>query len=125
MYRKNTAENIAFVNDKILNYWESFETFNAKGYGYCLLVDNVVASLAITGWTAGNVYAISIETENIYRCKGYAKICASSLLNCYLQKGYVSHWECETDNIASAKLAESLGFVKLNNYLVYGFKLND
>jgi GNAT superfamily N-acetyltransferase len=122
---RNTAENMTFVKDRILNYWESFEAFNAKAYGYCLLVDNIVASLAITGWTAGNVYAISIETEATYRRRGYAKICASSLLNCYLQQGFAPHWECETDNIASANLAESFGFVESNNYLVYGFKVNE
>ena len=98
--KRNAAKNMNFVSDKILNYWESFEAFNDKAYGYCLLVDNIVASLAITGWKAENVYAISVETENAFRRRGYAKICASSLLNCCLQNGYV------------------------NNYMVYGFKVN-
>jgi|GEM_PF-4940555 len=122
--KKKTIKNMKFVSDKILNYWESFEAFNDKAYGYCLLVDNVVASLAITGWKTGNVYTISIETGDAFRQRGYAKICASALLNCCLKNGYVPYWECETDNIASAKVAEDLGFIKSNNYMVYGFKTN-
>jgi len=119
---KYPVTNMEFVNNKILNYWESLDTFYAKADGYCVIVDNIVASLAITGWIAGNIHEISIETEENYRRKGYAKICASALINCYLQKGYVPHWECETANTASAKLAEGFGFTKLNDYLVYGFK---
>jgi len=89
------------------------------------IIDNIVASLAITGWIAGNIHEISIETEENYRRKGYAKICASALINYYLQKCYIPHWECETANTASTKLAEGFGFTKLNDYLVYGFKITE
>jgi len=120
-----TVENMAFINDKILNYWESIEAFRAKANGYCLLMDNVVVTLAITGWIAGNTHEISIETVDSYRSKGYAKICATALINCYMQKGYLPHWECETANIASAKLAQGFGFTKLNDYLCYGFRVSE
>lgn len=122
---RNAVENMAFVNDKILNYWASIEEFNAMANGYCVLVDNTVASLAITGWIAGNTHEISIETVDIYRSRGYANICASALISCYLQKGYLPHWECETANIASVKLAQNFGFTKLNDYLCYSFKVNE
>jgi len=84
---KYLVKNMEFVNDKILNYWDSIESFHSKANGYCLIIDDIVASLAITGWIAGNTHAISIETKDSYRSKGYAKICTSALLNCYTQKG--------------------------------------
>ena len=116
------TENPAFVNEVILNYWESLGAFYAKADGYCVLVDNVIASWAITGWIAGNIHEITIETVDIHRQKGYAKACASALINCYLKKGYIPHWECETANTPSAKLAEGFGFVKSNEYMCYGLK---
>ena len=122
--KKYPIKNKAFVNDKILNYWDSIDAFHAKADGYCLIIDDIVASLAITGWISGNTHEISIETVDNYRSKGYAKICASALINCYLQKDYLPHWECETANTASAKLAQGFGFTKLYDYLCYGFKVN-
>ena len=123
--KKYPVENMDFVNKKILNYWDSIDTFHAKANGYCLIIDNIAASLAITGWIAGNTHEISIETLDNYRRRGYAKICASALINCHLQKGYLPHWECESANIASAKLAQGFDFTKLNDYLCYGFKVNE
>ena len=122
---KYSVENMEYVNDKILNYWESIDAFHAKGSGYCLIIDNMAVSLAITGWIAGNTREISIETAGDYRRRGYAKICAAALINCCLQKGYIPHWECETANAASAKLAQGFGFTKFNDYLCYGFKLGE
>ena len=121
---KYPVKNIKFVNDKILNYWDSIDAFHPKANGYCLIIDNIVASLAITGWIAGSTHTISIETIEDYRCKGYAKFCASALISRYFQKGYIPHWECESANIASAKLAQGFGFIKLNDYLCYGFKIS-
>ena len=123
--KKYSVKNMEFVNDKILNYWDSFDAFHTKANGYCIIIDNIVASLAITGWISGNTHEISIETIDNYRLKGYAKICASALINCYLQKAYLPHWECETANVASAKLAQGFGFTKINDYLCYGFKVNE
>ena len=122
---KYPVENTEFVNNMILKNWESIEVFQEKANGYCFLIDNIVASIAITGWIAGNIHEISIETVDSHRRRGYAKICASALINCYIQQGYTPHWECETANTASAKLAEGFGFTKLSDYMCYGFKIGE
>ena len=119
------VKNLAFLHEKIRNYWDSADTFHAKANGYCLVIDNMAVSLAITGWVAGNTHEISIETVDGYRRRGYAGVCASALVNCILKRGCLPHWECETANIASAKLAQAIGFTKLNDYLCYGFKVNE
>ena len=123
--KKYSIENMDFVNDKILNYWESVDEFQAKANGYCLIIDSKIASLAITGWIADNTHAISIETIECYRGRGYANACASALIKCYVQKGYLPHWECETANIASSKLAQNFRFTRLYDYLCYGFKIGE
>jgi len=121
--KKYTIKNMDFVEEKILNYWDSIDVFLAKGNGYCVLVDNTVASLSLTGWIAENTHEISIETVEQYRCRGFAKICSAALINKYLEQGCFPYWECETNNTASVKLAEKLGFSKLHFYTCYGFRI--
>jgi len=120
---ENQDINMSFVENNILNYWDSIDTFLTKADGFCIIVDNVAVSLALTGWVAGNVHEIIIDTIEEHRKKGFAKICSSALINRYLEKGYVPYWECEKSNIASAKIAEGFGFIKLYDYLCYGFWL--
>ena len=123
--KKYPVKNMEFVKNKILNYWHSMDTFHSNAKGFCLLIDDMVVSLALTGWIAGKMHEISIETADGYRCKGFAKICATALVNYYLEQGYLPYWECEKDNIASAKLAENLDFSKLYDYSCFGFSILD
>jgi len=123
LQNKHIVENMDFVRSKILNYWYSIDIFIKKANGFCIFIDNKIVSMAITGWIAGNVHTISIETDENYRNKGYAKLCSSVLLNKYLENNYIPHWECEKENIGSAKIAEYLGFTKLFDYVLYGFKI--
>lgn len=120
---KHSIKNPTFVHDMILDNWHSIESFLANGNGYCVLIQDMVASLAFTGWIAGNTHEISIETGEKHRRKGFAKTCATALINHYLSKGHTPHWECEATNLASAKLAETLGFSKLHDYTCYGFSI--
>lgn len=117
----NQTINFSFMENKILDYWNSIDAFVEKAEGFCIIVDNMVVSLALTGWVAGNVHEITIETIEKYRQRGFAKVCSSALINHYLEKGYIPHWECEKNNTASLKIAEGFGFSKLYDYLCYGF----
>jgi len=119
----STIENIDFIKNKITNYWDSIETFIKKADGFCIIMDNKIISMAITGWIAGNVHTIGIETDKNYRNKGYAKMCSKALLAKYIEKNFVPHWECEKTNIGSVKTAEYLGFTKLFDYILYGFSI--
>lgn len=123
--KKYSVKNKEFIENKILNYWHSMDAFHSNAKGFCLLIDDIVVSMAFTGWIAGNTHEISIETADDYRCKGFAKICATALINYYLEQGYLPYWECEKDNIASVKLAENLGFSKLYDYSCFGFSILD
>lgn len=113
----------AFLSGAILDNWHSIDAFRAMGNGFCVLLGDTVASLAFTGWIAGNTHEISIETIEKHRRKGLARTCATALINHTLQNDHIPHWECETTNEASANLTESLGFSKLHDYTCHGFSL--
>ena len=123
--KKYPVKNKEFIENKVLDYWDSMDAFHNNANGFCLIIDNMVASLALTGWLAGNTHEISIETVGNHRRKGFAQICATALVNSYLKQGYLPYWECEMNNIASTKLAENLGFSKLFDYTCFGFNISD
>jgi hypothetical protein len=123
LQKEYNIKNIGFIKNKILNYWDSIETFFEKADGFCILTENDVVSIALTGWIAGNVHQISIETIENQKQKGYGKICSSALFNRYLEKGIIPYWECEKNNIASVKIVEQLCFSKLFDYTCYGFSI--
>lgn len=120
---RESVINPAFINDTILDNWHSINAFRANGNGFCILIDDTVVSLAYTGWIADNTHEISIETSESHRRKGLARVCAAALINHYLKEGHLPYWECETTNVASANLAESLGFSKMHDYTCYGFSI--
>lgn len=121
---KHTTIDMAEAYTKIQKNWESLDMFFTKANGFFLIMDNVLVSFAITGWIAEKVHEISIETIKAYRRRGFAKTCAAALVNFYKQNGFIPYWECESDNTASAKTAQALGFTKLNEYICYAFKLS-
>ncbi|WP_438432945.1 GNAT family N-acetyltransferase [Gorillibacterium sp. sgz500922] len=54
-----------------------------------------------------------IATLEGYRRQGYARVVCAAYLKHVVKNGLVPIWTCENGNVASARLAISLGFVKL------------
>lgn len=59
------------------------------------------------------VQEIGINTLSDYRGKGYATIACQSCVNEIIKNGKVPQWSTTIANLASQKLAEKVGFVKL------------
>ena len=122
---ENSFKNIELLKKTILSYWDTIDIFINKADGLCIIIDNIIASWAFTAWTAGDKHEPRIDTLEKYRQKGFGKICSSTIVNCYLEKGYTPYWECEKTNLASSRIAESIGFSKLFDYNCYGFNINN
>jgi len=63
------------------------------------------------------VQEIGINTLPDYRGKGYATIACQGSINEILKSGKIPQWSTDVTNIASQKLAEKLGFVKLGDVI--------
>ncbi len=63
------------------------------------------------------VQEIGINTLLGYRGRGYAAIACQSCINEIINNGKVPQWSTSITNIASQKLAEKLGFVKLGDVI--------
>jgi RimJ/RimL family protein N-acetyltransferase len=64
-------------------------------------------------YMADRVAEPGIATLAPYRRRGYAQAAAGALLKHLLSDGRVPLWSCAAHNVASRRLAENLGFIKL------------
>lgn len=77
---------------------------------YGCFVDNKIASVSSL-WNWGEELSdIGILTHPDYRYKGYAKSVCETLMS---ETDKLFIWRCDSDNIGSKKLAESIGFIEV------------
>lgn len=100
------------IRDDILFCWESLERFDELGLGYSVQSQQqgVVSVCYAIGYGA-EAYHIDIWTHPEQRRKGFARSAAIAFLSESLQEGRTIYWINDAPNIASRRLAESLGFV--------------
>ena len=68
-------------------------------------------------YMSDEVQEIGINTLPDYRGRGYATIACQGSVNEILKNGKVPQWSTSITNIASQKLAEKLGFIKLGDVI--------
>lgn len=99
-------------------FWDKVTPFLEKGKGYCLIHDNEIVACAFTAAIGGGRMDIGIETKAAYRGLGLGKVVASQLAKYILAQGYEPVWACHEKNIASRKLAESIGFEVVGRHFI-------
>jgi hypothetical protein len=118
-----SAVNKEFLFSKLVQFWGSVDTFLNTGLGYVVVDGEEIASLCCSGFVAGKIHVIDVETEASHRRKGYAETAARAFVTECIEKHLQPHWECMAGNIASARLAEKLGFTQSHVYTLYSFPL--
>lgn len=111
------------MTSKIFEFWASLDSFFDNGFGYCVMNDNQIVSLAISGFCYRGYQGIDIETLEPYR--GYklaTKVTHAFVQHCF-RNDLMPYWDCMKDNIPSNKTAQRVGFMKEFNYVGYGFRL--
>jgi hypothetical protein len=91
-------------------------------YGYCVgvYINNLLVSCTdapTMPYMSDKVQEIGINTFSDYRGKGYAATACIKAAKNIINSGKVPQWSTTIDNIASQKLAERVGFVKLSDVL--------
>ena len=107
---------LARLNGNITPYfsWDNSGDFLEKGKGCCIVEGNNIASWAFSAAVSSEEIDIGIETAAGYRHLGLAAIVAEKMIQYCLDQHKRPVWACHGDNIASRKLAEKLGFVKVS-----------
>jgi predicted GNAT family acetyltransferase len=103
----------------ICNTWGGPAGLASSGYAWGAFVDGKLASLAGTFLVGDELEDIGVVTESAYRGRGLAVLCAAALCRDVKERGRKSSWTTSTDNPASIRVAEKLGFNFHNEDILY------
>jgi GNAT superfamily N-acetyltransferase len=115
--------NFPIVPEGYKNHFKIIE-MNKETEGMILTVEGKIVSQCINnGFENDNKYFIDLDTfSEKERNKGYASVVAYELIRKQKNKGMRPLWETREDNIPSLRVAEKLGFEKVERYPVYIWK---
>jgi RimJ/RimL family protein N-acetyltransferase len=100
------------VREDILFCWDTPQRFATMGIGYVVqhLANEVVCACYAIGYGA-QAYHINVWTHPAYRRKGLARHAVIAFLHECLAQDRTIYWINDAPNLASRRLAESVGFV--------------
>ncbi len=116
-------QNLGFLESKIKEFWDSQNDFFENGFGYCILHNNSIVSLCMTGFRYEEIHGIDIETVESHRGKNLAQCVAYSFVENYFVNGFTPYWDCMEVNYPSNAVAKRLGFKRKFEYKGYEFEL--
>lgn len=95
-------------------FWNNINDFLSKGKGYCITCNNDIASWAFSAAVSTKEIDIGIETNPEYQKQGFGMIVANKMIQYTIEQKKEPVWACHYKNVASEKMAEKLGFVKVS-----------
>ncbi len=95
-------------------FWKDLSVFLTKGKGYCLTRNGDIASWAFSAATSSKEIDIGIETSPRFQHQGLGIIAAKKMIQYTVKQEKNPVWACHYKNVASEKMAEKLGFVKVS-----------
>lgn len=88
-------------------------------------VRELPVSFCYAGSRTETLWDISIDTLAEYRQCGYAALCVAFMIEHFRQQGLAPVWGALESNLASMKLAEKLGFVSIDQLVVFETSVNE
>ena len=119
LLKKTGLSHLEQVEDEIRWMWPSLDRFFEKGFGKAAIIDDKIVCWCTAEYVSENMCGIGIETSEEHRKQGIATVTAAEFIRYALDKGIRPHWECHAKNQASVRLADKLGFSKLESKTVY------
>lgn len=117
---ESQLENASDVLDWVANNWGSFENFNQNGAGFLIRNEDTIVSWSIADCISGKKMAIGVHTDDNYRRKGLGAIVVAAMVDYCLSNGIEEiNWSCVDTNIGSIRIAEKVGFSKVQDYFSY------
>lgn len=113
--RQLVNEKSEIAEDHFGNF-DSLEDFIARGFGFCILDEDEVVSLATTFLICDKGIEIQIDTRKSHRGKGLATVAAAQLIIHSMESNKDPNWDAA--NKVSGRLAKKLGYTPQGRYSV-------
>jgi len=100
-------------------FFSSFDEFLEQGFGFCIIHEDLVVSMAYACFPFTKDFEIQVNTLNSekYRRKGLATVVCAALIEHGLRIGLTPQWDAA--NSVSVSLAEKLGYTNPQPYDVF------
>jgi RimJ/RimL family protein N-acetyltransferase len=98
--------------------WLEASADEASDARYALLEDGDVVAIATLRIWEETVGSIGVFTDQRARGRGLAGAVASAAVRETLRRGYIAQWQSRVENLASARVADKLGFETLGGRVV-------
>jgi hypothetical protein len=99
------------------------ETALEKGLGVCLMRGDEILCEAFASRLTANILEMGVTTHKTYEGQGYGTLTCAYLLQACETRGLQTYWNCNTQNVASMKIARKLGYRTEKEYrLLYWSK---
>jgi RimJ/RimL family protein N-acetyltransferase len=99
--------------------WGGPEGLAASGLAWGAFVEGRLASVACTFFVGDRYEEIGVVTEPEFRGRGLSVACSGALCLDIQGRGHYSSWTTSSDNMASLRVAEKLGFIKHRHDYLY------
>lgn len=110
---QNHLQHLEYLKAEIAAMWPSQTTFCERGFGYTALVADTIVCWCTAEYMSVKVCGVGIETIQEYQGKGIATATATHFLAHCLQHHITPYWECDSHNRASIRVAEKIGFERI------------
>ena len=111
--------NISEVRGWLSSFWNTIESFETHGLGFCLVIGDIIASWCLAVYASGRHVELGLATAAEYRNRGFATLVGGACIDLCLRSDRIPHWHSFEDNRPSIVVAEKLGFGLPQTYPVY------
>jgi GNAT superfamily N-acetyltransferase len=116
---KKHLKNLDDVVEEMQSERFTEQDFLEKSFGYCAIIDKVIAGWCTSEYNVGKRCELGITTAEGYRRRGIATLTATAIIRHALSSGINDiGWHSYADNKPSIATAKSLGFTKHCEYPV-------
>lgn len=81
-----------------------------NGIGVCLMHGDEILCEAFAGKLTDNMLEMGVTTHKPYEGQGYGTLTCAHLVQACESRGFQTYWNCNTQNVASVKIARKLGY---------------
>ena len=116
---KCNYQNTQHIISEVEWMWSSREKFRENGFGYAALLAKHIVCWCTAEYVSKKRCGIGIETIPTYRNKGIATATVAHFISFCQNRDITPHWECDSQNIGSVRVAEKSSFERIQNTIFW------
>jgi L-amino acid N-acyltransferase YncA len=119
LLEREDVANLEPVKSEIRQMWPSLARFFERGFGCAALLEDRVIGWCTAEYVSDTQCGIGIETVEACQNMGVATALTARFIELSRSRGLRPHWECNSRNLPSIRVAEKAGFEKLGEFPFY------